>query len=420
MAGVSDNTARPSLIALASQRVEQGRLDVIPILESLISSAESTEEAIALDREVARTYERAGKLELAGPRYSDLVHDAEEKVGAASDLTLSLMRDRARALRSMQADDEAIALYRELLDRCSGRWGESSVEALSAKDDLAVMLFGAGRRDEALALFDGETFDRSTVVRPDQPETPEARRWHINPPEGARPRAVELLEMALHGSLDSLYARAGELERQGRNTDSVAIFDQICSARSQQFGPDHRLTAEALTEFGKALHRAGAPDDAVAVLTHVVATYDKLGDVLGGATASHLLAGTLKAHGRVDEAVARYNASLAARVAELGPFHPQTLTVHQSLAVTLEGAGRFDEALPHWQAKVEAYRALLGEDDADALFALLDLANCHALRGDLDVARSLFTEALDRCSRVLGENDSATQFARERLQSLQP
>jgi tetratricopeptide (TPR) repeat protein len=405
---------------LASQRVEQGRLDVIPVLESLTSSAESTEEAIALDREVARAYERAGKRELAEPRYGDLAHDAEEKVGAASDLALGLMRDRARVLRSMQADDEAVDLYRELLDRCSGRWGEASAEALAAKDDLAVMLFGAGRRDEALALFDGETFDRSTVVRADQPETAEARRWHINPPEGASARAVRLLEMALHGSLDSLYARAGELERQGRNTDSVAIFDQICSARAQQFGPDHRLTAEALTEFGKALHRAGAPDDAIAVLTHVVATYEKLGDVLGRATASHLLAGTLKAHGRVDEAVEQYNASLGARAAELGPFHPQTLTVHQSLAVTLEGAGRFDEALPHWQAKVEAYRALLGEDDADALFALLDLANCHALRGDLDVARSLFTEALDRCSRVLGENDSATQFARERLQSLQP
>ena len=134
MAGVSDSRVRSALVALASQRVEQGRLDVIPVLESLISSAESAEEAIALDREVARAYERAGKLELAEPRYSDLVYDAEEKVGAASDLVLGLMRDRARALRSMQADDEAVGLYRELLDRCSGRWGEASVEALAARN----------------------------------------------------------------------------------------------------------------------------------------------------------------------------------------------------------------------------------------------------------------------------------------------
>jgi tetratricopeptide (TPR) repeat protein len=71
--------------------------------------------------------------------------------------------------------------------------------------------------------------------------------------------------------------------------------------------------------------------------------------------------------GRLAEATALFERTLADRERVLGADHPHTLTSRNNLAGAYESAGRLDQAIPLFERTLAEYERVLGADHPDTL-----------------------------------------------------
>ncbi|AUG81144.1 hypothetical protein CFP65_6489 [Kitasatospora sp. MMS16-BH015] len=131
--------------------------------------------------------------------------------------------------------------------------------------------------------------------------------------------------------------------------------------------------------------------------------------------AGYALALVLGDSGHPSRAVAQLAPILAARAAELGPDHPDTLAARHQLAYFTAESGRAAEAVPLFAALVADSGRALGADHADTLAARHQLAYYLGETGEpAEAVRLLRALVADR-ERVLGSRHAQTLATRRGL-----
>lgn len=264
-----------------------------------------------------------------------------------------LLALRGWTLASMRRFDEAIAAYEQAVAR--------DPDLIEARRDLAVLLGGAGRLQEALRQLD-EIIDR-------QPTNSDAhcRRVtmlaELGQHEAARTAAVAAISQC-RGSVDVLVAR-GAAERLAGEYDSA----MATAAKALQQDPNH---AGAWAERGSTLHTLGQLPEALDAFDEALGI-DETVFALNGIGLVELDMGMEKA------ALAAFNRALE--------LDADNFDAHFYRAQTWEMFGHFDKALA-------AYSDVLARRP-DHAFAYNNIGKLKRDMGMMDEAIAAFRRAIE-------------------------
>ena len=204
-----------------------------------------------------------------------------------------------------------------------------------------------------------------------------------------------------------------------RRDETHHLIEQIISVTSQDYS--HSLFSEprVSSKLAETLHDAtslGMSQLALGLTDSVTQVCDALGPHHPNTLASrNNLAGTYRASGRLDKAIALYEQVFSGRSRVLGPDHRSTLMSRDELAGAYREAGRFDEAITlKKQILADALR-IMGPDSSGASAVRLNLAAIYRDAGRLDEAITLYKENLDEVSRALGLDHPETLASRHSL-----
>ncbi|MBY0460309.1 MAG: serine/threonine-protein kinase, partial [Gemmataceae bacterium] len=131
-------------------------------------------------------------------------------------------------------------------------------------------------------------------------------------------------------------------------------------------------------------------------------------DPLEVAALQHILGTSLQGLGDFDPAVAVLTRAKDARLAHLGPDHPDALRSMNQLALAYRDAGQFASALPLHEEVVTRSTNRRGRDHPDTLAALDGLATTLTLAGQPERAVALLDEALALSTARRGRRDPDT------------
>ena len=192
-------------------------------------------------------------------------------------------------------------------------------------------------------------------------------------------------------------------------TDSVT---QACNV----LGPHHPDTLASRNNLAGTYRASGRLDKAIALYEQTLEDSIRgLGTDHPSTLTSRLnLAGAYQAAGRLHEAIPLYEQVFSGRSRVLGPDHRSTLTARDELAGAYWEAGRFDEAIT-LKKQILADAVRMGPDSRGASAARLNLAATYRDAGRLDDAIPLYQENLDEVSRALGLDHPETLASRHRL-----
>lgn len=144
------------------------------------------------------------------------------------------------------------------------------------------------------------------------------------------------------------------------------------AASGRAGGVSRSMVEDSRLEEGRALHRAGRVEDALAFYDRVLATHPEDPDAL------HLKGLAIFQRGQSGEALSLLDRAIAAR--------PETAGFHLNRGVMLAAGGRFETALADFAVALD-----LEQDNVDALFAT---ANAQTALGRLAEARDLLQRAI--------------------------
>ena len=193
-------------------------------------------------------------------------------------------------------------------------------------------------------------------------------------------------------------------------TDSVT---QACDA----LGPDHPDTLASRNSLAGTYRASGRLDKAIALYEQILEDSIR---VLGldhprTLTSRFDLAGAYRASGRLEEAIALYEQVFSGRSRVLGSDHRSTLTARDHLADTYWEAGRLDEAITLKKQILADAMRIMGPDSPGASAARHSLAATYRDAGRLDEAITLYKQNLDDVARVMGPHHPETLASRHSL-----
>lgn len=116
----------------------------------------------------------------------------------------------------------------------------------------------------------------------------------------------------------------------------------------------------------------------------------------------------LREHGKLSQAVAYFERSLAAAVRLFGTEHRVTLTAQNNLGERYLDVGCVVPAIELHERTLETRVRLLGPDDRDTLASRVNLANAYERAGNMVGAIPQFEQALSAQVRVLGADHRET------------
>jgi tetratricopeptide (TPR) repeat protein len=208
--------------------------------------------------------------------------------------------------------DQAIVLGERLVAASERVLGPDHTDTLTARSDLGVAYWDAGRFDEAITQDEQALSGRERVLGPDHPNTLRSR-----------------------GNLAEDYRSAGRLD------EATPLLEQTLSAQERVLGPDNPDTLHSRNNLANVYQEAGRVDEAISLHEQVLAARERvLGpDHPNTLTSRNNLAGVYRAAGRLDEAITLYEQTLATRERVLGPDHPRTLNSRSNLALAYQEAG---------------------------------------------------------------------------------
>jgi tetratricopeptide (TPR) repeat protein len=165
-----------------------------------------------------------------------------------------------------------------------------------------------------------------------------------------------------------------------------------------------QLLARDLNQLGDLYRREGKLRQALACFEESLALRQRgLGEDHPDTLASKIsMAAALRQQGKLDEAQFLEECVVDARERQLGPEHIDTLAARSNLAITMGQQGRLAEALAVQDAVIDTYMRLLGADHLVTLSAKAARAELLLLRGDTEHARSVQEHVLTARKRLLG------------------
>ena len=204
-----------------------------------------------------------------------------------------------------------------------------------------------------------------------------------------------------------------------RRDETHRLIEQLFSVTSQ--GYSHSLFSEPpvsskLTETLEYATGLGMSQLALCLTDSVTQACDALGPHHPDTLASrNNLAGTYRASGRLDKAIALYEQTLEDSIRILGPDHPSTLTSRFNLAGAYRAAGRLDEAIPLYEQVFSGRSRVLSPDHRSTLMSRDELAGIYREAGRFDEAITLKKQILADAMRIMGPDSPGASAARNNL-----
>ena len=386
---------------------------------------------------------------------------------------LSLLRERARALRRLDRWDEALQISQTAYNLAADRAGENDVSTQAVASGLAAAHRRLGALETAREL-DQRILDRYLeVYGPEQQQTLEAahnvaldhRVGDRFPISLAMDRSNAEAYARLYGpdNASTLFAQnniARDLRECGLYYDSLALEEVVCGHYRELYGPDNPETLRAMKNLAVSRRKAGRYAEGFELAAEVLTKHKRkfgdknletlsavtnfandhrcLGqyaagrgfaeeavsgfrDVLGdnnGFTACVMtnLAVLTRLTGNPDQALTLNTDALAALRQTFGEDHRYTLTCAANMASDLAAMGEHEAARDLDEGTVAALRRTSGEDHPYTLSCALNLALDLRALGERTRYRGLLTDVLDRYRRTLGEShpEAASAARRER------
>ena len=204
-----------------------------------------------------------------------------------------------------------------------------------------------------------------------------------------------------------------------RRDETHHLVEQFLSVTSQDYS--HSLFSEprVSSKLAETLHDAtslGMSQLALGLTDSVTQACDVLGPHHPDTLASrNNLAGTYRASGRLDKAIALYEQTLEDSIRGLGTDHPSTLTSRLNLAGAYQAAGRLSEAIPLYEQVFSGRSRVLGPDHRSTLMSRDELAGAYREAGRFDEAITLKKQILADAMRIMGPDSPGASAARSNL-----
>ncbi|MCC6407071.1 MAG: serine/threonine protein kinase [Planctomycetes bacterium] len=269
--------------------------------------------------------------------------------------------------------EEAQTCLREALDLRREQHASEQPDALTAANNLGLLLLRAGRRDEAEELL------RATVA---------SQRG--------------LLGDRHSSTLSAIHNLALVCQAQGKLPEAAALLRETIAGWRATVDPHDSRLLGALRILGVLLINSGRADEAEPCLRETWLGYRAtLGDTdRTTLSVESNLEEAVRAQRRLDEAEALAREWTAVRRKALGERDPDTLEAIRALASTLRLAGRPAEAEPFYREALEGLRAVRGEDYVLTLRSRIGLAHVLRARGAFAEAESMLDYVIERGSHA--------------------
>ena len=204
-----------------------------------------------------------------------------------------------------------------------------------------------------------------------------------------------------------------------RRHETHHLIEQLLSVTSQDYSHSLYSEPQVSSKLAETLHDAtslGMSQLALGLTDSVTQACDVLGPHHPDTLASrNNLAGTYRASGRLDKAIALYEQTLEDSIRGLGTDHPSTLTSRLNLAGAYQAAGRLSEAIPLYEQVFSGRSRVLGPDHRSTLIARDHLADTYWEAGRLDEAITLKKQILADAMRIMGADSPGASAARNNL-----
>ena len=197
------------------------------------------------------------------------------------------------------------------------------------------------------------------------------------------------------------------------------LIEQLLAVTSQDYSQSLFSESQVSSKLAETLHDAttlGMSQLALGLTDSVTQTCDALGPDHPDTLASrNNLAGTYRASGRLDKAIALYEQNLEDSIRVLGTDHPSTLTSRLNLAGAYQAAGRLSEAIPLYEQVFSGRSRVLGPDHRSTLMSRDELAGAYREAGRFDEAITLKKQILADAMRIMGPDSPGASAARSNL-----
>ena len=204
-----------------------------------------------------------------------------------------------------------------------------------------------------------------------------------------------------------------------RRDETHHLIEQFLSVTSQEYSHSLFSEPQVPSKLAETLHDAtslGMSQLALCLTDSVTQACDVLGPQHPDTLASrNNLAGTYRASGRLDKAIALYEQNLGDSIRVLGPDHPDTLTARNNLAGAYQAAGRLSEAITLYEQVFSGRSRVLGPDHRSTLMSRDELAGAYREAGRFDEAITLKKQILADAMRIMGPDSPGASAARNSL-----
>jgi tetratricopeptide (TPR) repeat protein len=349
---------------------------------TLVRLGPRVDKQLRLGRDRGRVAQRAGKLETAKRRFTELVPVA---AGRGPNDELAVLAD----LALVEADLDELDAARGHLDRAMtlarAELGPNHPKVAMIGHDLGTVAYRQGRYAEAETLFAGALAVRERAYGPDDADT------------GLSSEMLGIAELAQ----DKLAQAQPHLER------AVAVM-------TARLGPDHVDVANALNDIGGAYHRAGLYDKALEVGKRALAIREKALGAEHADVAQSLINVAIesKALGQWDIVEPNYRRAIAILEKVLGKDHAETGIAYLNFAEALRVQGKLDASEAAYARSHDALAKSLGESHPA-------LAHVWNGQGQLALARGDTAHAIPLLEKAVAIRDKdpsdATALAESRF-----
>ncbi|GBG32940.1 Kinesin light chain 3 [Hondaea fermentalgiana] len=387
----------------------------------------------------------------------------------------NVMHNAAWMLRDQSMFEEALPIFRSVLDICTKRLHAKHVNTVVALHSVASTLRDTGDVTGAIAMYKQALDIRRETLGPDHKQTAAtmkimARVMHS---DGDLDAAVDLYKEVLvirrktlranhTDTLAVMHALASVLLEKGDCEAALALSNEVLSARRQRPGHADPLTLAVMQISADALQELARYDEALALFhemlrvcndhhgplhtstlsaMHNVATaLQSKGDFDGALASFHeildlereahgsnspltastmnSIADVLHTKGELAAALSAFEASLAITRGQLANDHPSTVEAMQGMARVLRDQGEYDKALALMESIFSVCVAQLGEDHPHTLATMHNKARILLEKGDFVAAMTSFEQVLKRRRSTLGPSHPATLATMNNMASL--
>lgn len=283
---------------------------------------------LALREGMAGCWHDAGRLEEAEREYRDLTAERALIDGVAGRATLGTRSSLASVLLDMGRYEQAEKELREVVSGWESNAG--TLEALTARANLAQVVAEQGRLDEAIVLL-----------------------------RAVDERASRALGLAHPTSVAARSNLAELLRRRGEEAEALAMSDELVERCMSLLGLTHEQTLSVATGHVAGLIRAERASEAeeLAARLREAAQRGLAEESVWHARLDSSLAAAIGALGRHEECVGLYRAAIARLETSLGERHRQTLVARNNLGVAMIEAGRSAEAAVELESTLRVVQA---------------------------------------------------------------